>query len=158
MAIDDSCYRDTAHCSTVALETWVRADVAAHRDAPRSPTGTSRLDEPDGDPRPRAVDGTITQALYNARVEVVRYADQHGYERFAPQRPDAVRDDARGSRSLIVGTGGIGFYPWTGTAPNSVTEQTVTLAVAPQPAGRELREALPPGSVTCTDSGARTCH
>jgi acid phosphatase type 7 len=161
MAIDDACYRDTAHCSTAALEAWVRADLAAHRGGCTiaywhepywtSPTRTHG--------RELAM-RTITQALYAAGVELVLNGHQHGYERFAPQRPDGVRDDARGIRSFIVGTGGIGFYPWTGTARNSVTKQTGTYGVLNLTlrAGSYGWRFQPTSGGTYTDAGAGTCH
>ena len=31
LAIDDSCYRDTDNCSTSELLSWVKKDLAAHR-------------------------------------------------------------------------------------------------------------------------------
>ena len=161
MAIDDACYRDTAHCSTAALEAWVRADLAAHRGGCtiaywHQPYWTSPTRTHGRELSMR----TITQMLYFAGVEVVLNGHQHGYERFAPQRPDGVRDDARGIRSFIVGTGGIGFYPWTGTAPNSVTKQTGTYGVLDLTlrAGSYGWRFQPTSGGTYTDSGTGTCH
>ena len=161
MAIDDACYRDTAHCSTAALEAWVRADLAAHRGGCtiaywHQPYWTSPTRTHGRELSMR----TITQLLYFAGVEVVLNGHQHGYERFAPQRPDGVRDDARGIRSFIVGTGGIGFYPWTGTAPNSVTKQTGTYGVLDLTlrAGSYGWRFQPTSGGTYTDSGTGTCH
>ena len=101
----------------------------------------------DPDPWPRAVDaddGVSTQILYFAGVEVVLNGHQHGYERFAPQRPDGVRDDARGIRSFIVGTGGIGFYPVDRDGAQQRHEADRDLRRArPHPPRRKLRVALP---------------
>jgi acid phosphatase type 7 len=46
------------------------------------------------------------KALYEGNADVVLVGHDHHYERFAPMRPDGTRDDARGLRQFIVGTGG----------------------------------------------------
>ena len=48
----------------------------------------------------------IWSALYNAGADVVISATDKAYERWAPQAHDGTRDDARGIRQFIVGTGG----------------------------------------------------
>jgi 3',5'-cyclic AMP phosphodiesterase CpdA len=49
------------------------------------------------------------QALYEAGAELVLSGHDHVYERFAPQDADGRRDDARGIRQFVAGTGGA--YP-----------------------------------------------
>jgi hypothetical protein len=49
---------------------------------------------------------TIFRILYEANADVVLNGHDHFYERFSPQNADGVRDDARGIRQFIVGTGG----------------------------------------------------
>jgi 3',5'-cyclic AMP phosphodiesterase CpdA len=44
--------------------------------------------------------------LYQAGAELVLSGHDHHYERFAPQDADGRRDDARGMRQFVVGTGG----------------------------------------------------
>jgi 3',5'-cyclic AMP phosphodiesterase CpdA len=46
------------------------------------------------------------QALYEAGAELVPSGHNHVDERFAPQDADGRRDEARGMRQLVVGTGG----------------------------------------------------
>jgi len=161
IAIDDACYRDTANCSTSALLSWVKADLAAHPNLCTvaywhqaywtSPTGTHG----------RFLDiKPVVQALYDRRVDIVLNGHQHGYERFHPQNMSDVRDDAQGIRSFTVGTGGIGFYAWTGTAANSVVKQADTFGV--------LMLTLADGSYdwsflraaggSFADSGSGVCH
>ena len=50
------------------------------------------------------------RVLYAHGVELVINGHDHEYERFAPQTPDAVRDEARGIREFVVGTGGRSLY------------------------------------------------
>lgn len=53
-------------------------------------------------------------------AELVLNGHEHSYERFDPQTPAAVASPTA-LRELVVGTGGIGFYGFTGaTQPNSV--------------------------------------
>jgi hypothetical protein len=46
------------------------------------------------------------QLLYRAGAELVLSGHDHVYERFAPQDADGRRDDARGIRQFVAGTGG----------------------------------------------------
>ena len=59
------------------------------------------------------------QALYDAGAEIVLSGHDHLYERFAPQDADGGRDDARGMRQFVVGTGGAFPTPLLHTRPNS---------------------------------------
>lgn len=54
------------------------------------------------------------QVLYENGVSVVLSGHDHDYERFAPQNPDGLRDDARGFRQFVVGTGGAHLRPERG--------------------------------------------
>ncbi len=49
-------------------------------------------------------------ALYGAGADLVLVGHDHHYERFAPQSPEGVRDDDRGIRQFVVGTGGRSSY------------------------------------------------
>ncbi|MDH3594601.1 MAG: metallophosphoesterase [Rhodospirillales bacterium] len=46
------------------------------------------------------------RALYEAGASVVLAGHDHIYERFAPRDPEGRRDEPRGIRSFVVGTGG----------------------------------------------------
>ena len=81
------------------------------------------------------------------------------YERFAPQTPSGRRDDARGIREIVAGTGGAALYPFGRAAPNSEVRDNDTFGV--------VRLTLSPGSYRWeflpaagdfTDSGRGTCH
>jgi hypothetical protein len=99
-------------------EQWLRADLAAHPARctlaywhhPRFSSG--RLgNNPRVDP--------FWQALYDAGADVVLNGHDHDYERFAPQDPRGTRDDVRGIRAFVVGTGGTKLRPFTTIQPNS---------------------------------------
>jgi 3',5'-cyclic AMP phosphodiesterase CpdA len=59
------------------------------------------------------------QLLMDAGAELVLSGHDHDYERFAPQDARGRRDDARGIRQFVVGTGGAYPTPFLRTAPNS---------------------------------------
>jgi hypothetical protein len=161
LAIDDSCYRDTASCSPTALLSWVKQDLAAH---PNRCTlaywheayFTSPSEEHDAfsDIKP------VVQALYDAGVDVALQAHQHAYERFAPQTPDRVRDDAHGIRAFVVGTGGRGFYASPGDAKNSEAFSDSSYGVLKmtlRDGGYDWRFQNT-GGTSFKDSGTGTCH
>ena len=113
----------TDHCTIIpcaagsAQETWLKADLAANPNYctlaywhdPRFNSGH------DGNADEMA---PLFQALYNADADVVLGGHAHDYERFAPQNPSGVLDNARGIRQFVVGTGGA-F--WTSSARRSQT-------------------------------------
>jgi hypothetical protein len=102
----------------------------------------------------------IVQVLYDAGTDVVLQGRNHNYERFAPQTPQRVADRAKGMRAFVVGTGGIGFYPFKDTAANSEARSDSSYGV--------LRMTLRDGSydwqfqttggTPFTDTGSDTCH
>lgn len=50
------------------------------------------------------------RVMYDAGVDLVLSGHDHHYERFAPQDADGKRDDARGIRQFVIGTGGAPSY------------------------------------------------
>ncbi len=61
----------------------------------------------------------IWDLLYQAGAEVVLAGHDHDYERFAPMNASDGRDDARGVREFVVGTGGKSLYSFSSSKPNS---------------------------------------
>lgn len=64
------------------------------------------------------------EALDKYDVKILLSGHQHGYERFHPQNADDTRDDATGTQQFVVGTGGIGSYPWENTLTNAAAQQS----------------------------------
>ena len=140
-------------------ETWLRQDLAAHPNQcvaayfhhPRFSSGIA------GNYTPTS---QFWNDLYNANADLVLSAHDHDYERFAPQTPGKTRDDARGIREFVVGTGGKSLKGFDATVANSEVRHTGTYGV--------LRLTLHPGSYdwkfvpeagqTWTDSGSTNCH
>ncbi len=67
--------------------------------------------------------------LHGAGVDLVVNGHDHLYERFAPQNPDGGRDDGRGIREFIVGTGGASLYNFVTTSANSEARISNTFGV-----------------------------
>ena len=59
------------------------------------------------------------RVLYDANADVIVNGHDHLYERFGPQDPDGRRDETRGIRQFIVGTGGAALYSFGPARPNS---------------------------------------
>jgi hypothetical protein len=70
------------------------------------------------------------------------------------------RDDATGITAFVVGTGGIGFYSFTDTAPNSAARSDKTYGVLKLTLGSGSYnwQFVPTSGGTFTDSGTGTCH
>lgn len=97
-------------------------------------------------------------ALYNAGVDVIVSAHDHGYERFAPQTPDGELNYADGIRLFIVGTGGAQLAPFATIAPNSRVRQATSKGVLKLTlTNRSYQwQFVPLGAFT--DSGTALCH
>jgi len=72
--------------------------------------------------------------LYESGADVVLNGHDHDYERFAPQTPGGVRNEERGIREFVVGTGGKNLRGFARSTPfhrnpNSEALQAVTFGV-----------------------------
>jgi acid phosphatase type 7 len=103
-------------------ETWLRSDLAAHRNSctlaywhhPHFSSGGAGNDDRGVNPT-----GAFWDDLYAAGADVVLNGHDHGYERFAPQTPTAIADPAYGIREFVVGTGGRSHSTYPTLVPNS---------------------------------------
>ncbi len=138
---------------------WLQADLAAHPARctlaywhhPRHSSGV-----PGSNTRTDA----FWRVLYDAGAELVLGGHSHDYERFAPQTPDAARDDVRGIREFVVGTGGKNNYPFGTIAANSEVRDAVTsgvLMLTLRPDGYDWQFEPVPGG-TLRDAGSGACH
>jgi acid phosphatase type 7 len=141
-------------------EQWLRADLAANPKNctlaywhhPRFNSGASHGNNLDVAP--------FWDALYAANADVILNGHEHVYERFAPQTPGAVADNARGIRQFTVGTGGRSHYTFGTPQPNSEVREANTYGVLKL----TLRatsydwQFIPVAGATFTDSGTGTCH
>ncbi len=92
-------------------------------------------------------------------VPLVLSGHQHGYERFYPQDADGTRDNTAGTQQFVVGTGGIGFYSWSNSAPNLATHQANAygwLKLVLHTDGSYNWQFVRTSGGSFTDSGSRT--
>lgn len=140
---------------------WLRADLAAHPARctlayfhhPRFSSITTSTQ-----PNRRTL--PLWQALYAAGAEVIMNGDHHAYERFAPQDPNGRRDQARGIREFIVGTGGAHPHLVKQVRPNSEARIVNTFGVLKltlHPRSYDW-QFIPARGQSSTDSGRASCH
>ena len=142
-------------------EQWLRADLAASPAVctvamwhhPRFNSGRTHGNNMEVAP--------LWNALYEHGADVVLNGHVHVYERFAPQRPDAVADPAHGIRQFTVGTGGAPGYAFQTTPqPNSEMRRTGTdglLKLTLRATGYDWN-FVPVAGQDFSDSGAGSCH
>lgn len=111
-----------------AQEQWLRADLAANSTVctlaywhhPRFSSGGHGND---------ASTQPLWQALYDMGADVVLNGHDHDFERFAPQTPAGVLDEARGVREFVVGTGGKEQEPFAVIRANSQLRASTSFGV-----------------------------
>lgn len=141
-------------------ERWLRGDLTAstkpctlaywHR--PLFTSGSSH--GPATSTRP------LFQALYDHGAEVLVSGHNHDYERFAPMRPTGARDDARGIREFVAGTGGAGHNGFVSPQPNSQVRNGTAFGVLKFTLHSNSYDwrFVPVAGQTFTDSGTTACH
>jgi acid phosphatase type 7 len=140
-------------------EQWLRADLAAHPTActlaywhhPRFSFGKYDDNE---------ATRVLWQVLQGAGAEIVLSGHDHNYQRYVPQDADGIRDDARGIRAFVVGTGGsnhtpLGTPPPTVEASNDDTFGILQLNLHPT---RYDWQFVPIADQSFTDAGSGVCH
>ena len=107
-----------------------------------------------------AVTKEIYRLLYKHGAEVYLSGHDHDYERFAPQNPSGARDDARGVRQFVVGTGGSNLYAFGTVKANSQYRNNATFGVLKLTLRSGVYDwkflATTPGANA--DSGSGRCH
>jgi 3',5'-cyclic AMP phosphodiesterase CpdA len=157
----DSNLRPAAHAAQM---TWLRAELAAHPARCTLAYWHHPLYS-------SGMKGNISrmkdawQALYDAGAELVLSGHDHVYERFAPQDAEGRRDDARGIRQFVVGTGGAFPTPLLWPRPNSEARDSNHFGVLKLVLGEDGYEweflEVPDqasGSGRRPDRGAGRCH
>jgi acid phosphatase type 7 len=141
-------------------ERWLRADLAAHpatctlaywhhpRFSSGSVSGSNDFMQP------------IWQAFSDLGGDVVLSGHEHSYERFAPLDANGTRDDARGIREFVVGTGGKDFQGLSTPLPTSEVRNRDTFGILQltlRPTSYAWR-FLPIAGQSFTDTGSGACH
>jgi hypothetical protein len=159
VALNSNC-SDVGGCGEGSpQEQWLRQDLAAHPRActlaywhhPRFSFG--KYDD-------STATKALWQALYDAGAEIVLAGHDHNYQRYAPLTPSGARDEARGIRQFVVGTGGKNHYALGSPPPTVEAYSDDTFGIL----RLTLREKsydwefIPAAGKTFTDSGSGTCH
>ncbi|WP_232429517.1 metallophosphoesterase family protein [Noviherbaspirillum autotrophicum] len=98
--------------------------------------------------------------LVAADADLVLVGHDHDYERFAPQDGDGNRDDRRGVRQIVVGTGGAHLTPFRFRKANSEVSDNLTFGVLKlslKELGYEW-EFVPTADDGFRDRGTALCH
>jgi hypothetical protein len=101
----------------------------------------------------------VWKILEAAGADVVLAAHDHNYERFAPQTSDGRRDEQRGIRQFVVGTGGARLTPILFRKANSEAVENSThgvLRLVLKESGYEWEFLAAAGGFS--DRGATLCH
>jgi chitodextrinase len=98
-------------------------------------------------------------ALYAANADVVISGHDHNYQRYVPMTPTGARDDVRGIREFVVGTGGRSHYGLRADSRRVVGDSTSygVLKLTLRASGYDW-QFIPEAGRTFTDSGTGACH
>ena len=102
----------------------------------------------------------LWQALDAAGAEIVLAGHDHNYQRWAPQTWSGTRDEARGIRQFVVGTGGRSHYalrtpPANVEAFNGDTFGILQLILHPTSYDWQF---IPEAGKSFRDAGSGACH
>jgi acid phosphatase type 7 len=142
-----------------AQETWLRADLAAHRARCTLAYFHHPLFSSTAGTATPAVQ-PLWQDLYNAGADLVLNGHAHNYQRFAPQTPLGAPDPQRGIREFVVGTGGNSHHLVGPPLPNQEdVDDTIygVLRLMLLEDGYDW-EFVPQAGGIFTDAGAGACH
>jgi acid phosphatase type 7 len=142
---------------------WLRRDLEQHPNLctlaywHRPPFSSGRYGDPKDTERVRP----LWRVLYEAGADVLLTGHEHSYERFMPMNSEGERDDARGVRLFVVGTGGGNLRDFENDPlPTTEVRQDHTwgvLRLTLKPTEYDWK-FLPVEGKTFTDSGSGTCH
>jgi hypothetical protein len=142
---------------------WLRRDLRNHGALctlaywHRPPFSSGRYGDPEDTGRVRP----LWRVLYEEGADVLLTGHEHSYERFAPMNADGERDEQRGVRLIVVGTGGGNLRRFkydplpTTEVRNDETWGVVKLTLYPT---RYKWEFIPVAGTSFTDSGSGVCH
>jgi hypothetical protein len=146
-------------CSTSSPQgKWLAADLDAHPNQCTLAYFHIPLFSSGG--RASSNSTSLWQILYGHHADLVLNGHDHIYERFAPQTPTGVADQANGIREFIVGTGGANLTSMASIAANSVVHDNKTygvLAMTLHPSSYDW-QFVPEAGKTFSDSGTAPCH
>jgi hypothetical protein len=160
MVVVNSNCQQVGGCGTNSAQyKWLKADLFA--------TGASCVAATWHHPRftigPHGQENTIKpiwQLLYDRNADLILQGHDHNYQRWAPLNPSGARDNVRGIRSFVVGTGGKDLTVPSRSNANVEAQQHDTYGVLKLAlhATSYDWEFVPEAGKTYTDSGSTACH
>jgi hypothetical protein len=145
--------------ATGAQATWLKQDLAAHPTTCTLAYWHQPLFTSSSMHAGATAMVPLFTILYDAGAEIVLSGHNHQYERFAPQKADGTRDDARGIREFVVGSGGAELYDFSTAKPNSQARyKGFGVVKFTLKAGSYTWEFLPIAGTSFTDAGSGSCH
>jgi acid phosphatase type 7 len=163
VVLNSDCWRVDGCESDDPQAEWLRSDLQRHESFctlamwHRPPFSSGRYGDAEDTDRVRP----LWQILNEEGADVLLTGHEHSYERFAPMDAEGERDDARGVRLFVVGTGG-GNLRQFANDPLATTEArqdhtwgVLKLDLKPR---SYTWEFLPVEGSTFSDSGTGTCH
>jgi len=156
------------HCKYIACwegspqTKWLRSDLEAHPTLCTLAIWHDSLFSSGRTPENSQYVKPFWSLLYDFGADVVVNADEHNYERFAPQTPDGALDNEHGIREFVVGTGGESHYRLSDSrmpnseAANDDTFGVIKLTLHPGGYDWEFMPEQPHGKFT--DAGSGNCH
>jgi len=139
---------------------WLRADLAASS-APCTAAYWHHPRFSAGKYHDDASYQPFWELLFADGAEVVMAGHDHNYQRYAPMTPQGARDDSRGIRQFIVGTGGKNHYPVDSVAaPNREVANGSTFGVLKLTLRSDGYDwaFVPAVGGSFTDTGSGACH
>jgi WD40 repeat protein/calcineurin-like phosphoesterase family protein len=140
-------------------EIWLRADLAAHRQACTLAAWHHPLVSSGIQPLNAAI-APLWQALADNHVDLALVGHDHGYERFGPIGADGARNRELGVRQFVVGTGGKSLRRASWFAPNSEVRRDKSYGILELRLGASDYSWRFVDAVTgrLRDSGSDNCH
>lgn len=139
---------------------WLRADLAASK----APCTAAYWHHPRFSAGQYGNDSdyqAFWELLYADGAELALAGHDHSYQRYAPMTPNGQRDDARGIREFVVGTGGKNHYAVkSSTVPNREVAEDSTFGVLKLTLRANGYDwaFVPEAGETFTDAGTGVCH
>jgi acid phosphatase type 7 len=158
IALNSNC-GDAGGCGVGSPQwTWLRNDLTANTKACTLAYWHIPVFSSGGRAEPNA--RQLYQLLYDFNADLILTGHDHTYERFAPQTSTGAKDEARGIRQFVVGTGGRNLTLWSTIAANSEVRNNTTfgvLKVTLHPTSYDW-QFVPIAGESFTDTGSTACH
>lgn len=161
VVMPDACFTNTTKCDPGPLTTWLDNDLRANTAKCTVAvshqayfTSTTNMHTNFTALKP------WIDLLYKYHVDIYLSGWNHVYERYKPQTGGRVAD-ANGVQAFVVGTGGVGHYTFSGSAPANVAvrnDNTYGVLNLSLGTGTYDWKFTPVRGGTFTDSGTMSCR